>query len=70
MTTMSGQSFALEATRENFDQLVLESSRKGPVLVDFWASWAGPSLRQRELLLKLAREYGGARRYRQLLFGH
>jgi putative thioredoxin len=37
----------------------LENSRKGPVLVDFWADWAGPSLRQREMLLRLADEYGG-----------
>jgi putative thioredoxin len=35
---------------------VLENSRKGPVLVDFWAAWAGPSLRQREPLLRLANE--------------
>jgi putative thioredoxin len=50
---------ALEATRENFAQLVLENSRKGPVLVDFWAEWAGPSQRQMDLLLRLAREYRG-----------
>jgi putative thioredoxin len=56
---MSEQAAALEATRENFAQLVLENSHKGPVLVDFWAPWAGPSLRQREVLLRLAREYGG-----------
>jgi len=56
---MSQPPLALEATRENFAQLVLENSRKGPVLLDFWASWAGPSLRQREILLRLAREYGG-----------
>lgn len=56
---MSESPIALEATRENFARLVLENSRKGPVLVDFWASWAGPSMRQRELLLRLAGEYGG-----------
>lgn len=56
---MSEQPIVLEATNENFAQLVVENSRKGPVLVDFWAQWAGPSLRQGELLLRLAREYGG-----------
>lgn len=56
---MPEQPLAFAATRENFPQLVIENSRKGPVLVDFWAAWAGPSRRQRELLLRLAREYGG-----------
>lgn len=56
---MSEMPLALEATQENFSQLVLENSRKGLVLVDIWAEWAGPSLRQRELLLRLAREYAG-----------
>jgi putative thioredoxin len=56
---MSQPPVALEATKENFPQLVLENSRKGPVLVDFWADWAGPSLRQREVLLRLSGEYGG-----------
>ncbi len=56
---MSEQPIVLEATRDNFAKLVLENSRKGLVLVDFWAEWAGPSLRQRELLLRLAGDYGG-----------
>jgi len=56
---MKERPLALEATRENFNQLVLQNSRQGPVLVDFWAEWAGPSRRQMDLLLRLAREYGG-----------
>lgn len=51
--------FVFSATRANFQQLVIENSRKGPVLVDFWAPWAGPSLRQGELLRRLAADYGG-----------
>lgn len=51
--------FVFSAARANFQELVIENSRKGPVLVDFWAPWAGPSLRQGELLRRLASEYGG-----------
>jgi putative thioredoxin len=49
----------LEGTAENFDRLVLENSRRGLVLVDFWAPWVGPSLRQREILIDLAERFGG-----------
>jgi len=51
--------FIFEGTDLNFDQLVLENSRKGLVLVDFWAPWVGPSLRQREMLSKLAADCNG-----------
>ncbi len=56
---MPDEAFIREGTGENFAALVLDNSRKGPVLVDFWAPWAGPSLRQGELLRRLARDYGG-----------
>jgi len=49
----------LEATVENFDRLVLENSRRGLVMVDFWAPWVGPSLRQREILIDLAARHQG-----------
>lgn len=56
---MAGRSLVLEGTELNFDTLVLENSKKGLVVADFWAPWAGPSLRQRALLKKLAGEYAG-----------
>lgn len=56
---MSETSYILEANGDNFDRLVLENSRKGLVLVDFWAPWAGPSLRQREMLMELAQSLQG-----------
>lgn len=56
---MNAGDWVLEGRAENFSRLVLENSAKGPVLVDFWAPWVGPSHRQREMLLALAQEYGG-----------
>ncbi|MBA1445614.1 MAG: tetratricopeptide repeat protein [Chromatiales bacterium] len=56
---MAAASFIVEGTSENFDRLVLENSRRGLVLVDFWAPWVGPSMRQREMLSNLAQEYAG-----------
>jgi putative thioredoxin len=53
------RAFVLEGTLENFDRLVLENSRRGLVVVDFWAPWVGPSLRQREILIDLAQRYEG-----------
>jgi putative thioredoxin len=56
---MSAAAYVLEGTEYNFDRLVIENSRKGLVLVDFWAPWAGPSLRQQKVLRELAEQYGG-----------
>jgi putative thioredoxin len=49
----------LSATSANFQELVVENSREGLVLVGFWAPWAGPFLRQGELRRRLAAEFGG-----------
>jgi putative thioredoxin len=51
--------YIYEGTAENFAELVLANSRKGPVVVDFWAPWAGPSQRQREVLTRLVDRHGG-----------
>lgn len=51
--------YILEGTQANFDDLVLRNSRSGLVVVDFWAPWVGPSLRQRELLMRVARQFDG-----------
>jgi len=37
--------FIFEATPDNFAPLVLENSAKGPVLVNYWAPWAGPCMK-------------------------
>ena len=51
--------FVLEATRENFNQLVLGNSDKGPVMVHFWTPKAGPCMLLNPRLIQLATEYGG-----------
>ena len=46
-------------TAANFDELVLGNSRRGLVVLDFWSTRAGPSLRQVEMLGRIARDLGG-----------
>jgi putative thioredoxin len=56
---MANKGYIFEASGANFEQLVLQNSRRGLVLVDFWSPRAGPSLRQREMLTQLAESMGG-----------
>ena len=56
---MGKKGIVYSAAEVNFDQLVLQNSRRGLVLVDFWSPRAGPSLRQRELLTRLAEAFDG-----------
>ena len=56
---MSLTEFIFDATAENFQQLVLENSAKGPVLVNFWSPGVGPCLRVWETLQALVGSYQG-----------
>lgn len=47
----------IEITSDNFDQEVLQSSE--PVLIHFWAAWAGPSRAIKPTLEEIANEYAG-----------
>ncbi|MEN8133547.1 MAG: tetratricopeptide repeat protein [Pseudomonadota bacterium] len=51
--------YIFEATRDNFDALVLDNSAKGPVLVNYWSPKAGPCLRLYPILDKLVHEFKG-----------
>ena len=57
--TMTTLEHVFDGTRENFQQLVVENSRKGAVLVNYWAPNAGPCLRLWQVLEGLSQEYQG-----------
>ncbi|MDT8386270.1 MAG: tetratricopeptide repeat protein [Thiogranum sp.] len=48
-----------DATADNFSQLVVDNSRKGPVLVNYWTASAGPCFKLWQELEALSREYNG-----------
>jgi putative thioredoxin len=56
---MPATDYIREATVENFPRLVLENSGKGLVVVDFWAPWVGPSLRQQAMLTEVVEALPG-----------
>jgi putative thioredoxin len=49
----------VDCTTADFPEAVLATSRRLPVVVDFWAPWCGPCRTLMPLLTRLAGEYGG-----------
>lgn len=56
---MSQHPYAVDVTKENFQQIVVENSYKVPVLLDFWATWCNPCQVLIPILTKLSDEYNG-----------
>jgi len=56
---VSDLKYVFDGTRENFQQLVVDNSSKGPVLVNYWTPGAGPCFRLWQVLEGLSQAYQG-----------
>lgn len=57
--TSEAPEFILDASEENFNELVIQNSSRGPVLVNYWSKKVGPCIRQYPVLETLVSEFTG-----------
>ncbi len=57
---MTASSHVIDVDIRNFEQIVLQGSLQGPVLVDFWATWCEPCKSLGPVLERVAEDYGGS----------
>jgi len=50
---------SIDVSSTNFREVVLEGSKKAPVVIDFWAPWCAPCRTLKPILEKIAAEYDG-----------
>lgn len=47
----------IEATEQNFDEVVIKASHDRPVLIDYWADWCSPCLVLAPVLERVLEDY-------------